>query len=549
MTNRKTAEFDLNLIRTSEENEAQESCEVDLGEVQWAPSKLSGEEDATRILKPGQGARFLLRICRKRMTGVLRFRATHGEATFVYQQGVIVGASDELEENRIRSLLLARGRVDHENLVAVELRMQSHGERFLEACIAIGVIDAGVAIDELRHQVWHRVKRGALYPECEVSFVRDESLAAGRFTAEVDALDACLQSLVFFDDPEVLATFYYENRSKRVIPTQDIDAAVNVLENVKPGTLLGGSFRNAPMTLEGYCRAHGLASIRDMWALWHVGAWRSDEKSTYSIPTPKGGRVSDVQVVSVELKQAQAFLISSRGRTFYDVLDLGSGATEAEIEEAIERVDNKYASHDDNGTEILDKPTAYAIRLFLSHARNALLDPMARASYDASIAPRESLAEVKRLNTKELDEEMDFLRGRLGFEKKSFAQAEKCFQKVLSARADHHEAAAYLAMSQLYLHKMSPAEAVGKIAQLHTAEPTSLRPLIFLSEAYGLTGQRTMEQAILRKALGLDPTSEEVLRRIRALLPKSDSKDVSLHKKIFGLHRQDLAADIGRSED
>ena len=123
-------------------------------------------------------AEFVQQICGQRLTGLLRARSIKGRSLFVElaEGDITVAARGEGRRMRLGDLLLARGRINQEQLEDALKAQRFHGRRFGEVLVELGYCDDNDIKECVRFQIEEEISELLTWEEGVVEFKEGERL-------------------------------------------------------------------------------------------------------------------------------------------------------------------------------------------------------------------------------------------------------------------------------------------------------------------------------------------------------------------------------------
>ena len=440
-----------------------------------------------------------------------------------FLDGIVVGAWDNLRENRLGERLLREGALTQEDTAEIDQRMRDQGERFIEAAIALDLIDEDAALQAIDDQTRDRLMKVATLDEGDIRLIHDDKAVEQMAGAPVDLLEAVLQAFLTRGSRRLNDRLCQQLANGTLMPTRDFEPGLIGFATLRPTSALPGQFFAGPRSVDEL-KMLDEHVLEELVALRMAGMLRGpkDPQHDRMVPHPlqladDGGDVDEAMI-----KKVRRAVLRARGRDLYAFLRVDREASHDEVQEALR-------SHElELGKDALDlgklgpaRDAARELWLRLDEAQRILLDGTHRKAYDATLPPIVNYSDDE--GTEESVEiEVGFLKGRVLLAQEDFTGARIEFEQAIKARPDDVEFKAFLGWVNVLDESVErgKGEAILKDARQH--HPQAVRPLLFLGLAADRSGRQEEAQQWLQEALMIDPDNREVQQALAAVMAAKD---------------------------
>lgn len=460
------------------------------------------------------GLSLLVEAARARATGVLRLREKRAILEVAVKNGVPVGAWDNLRENRLVERLLRSGRLAPTRVPHIEARMRESGERFVESCLALGVLDESTALDALAAQEEARVEAALLTTTGSAQFVRDPAAVGDLAHGAFDLVERALTAHLRRPDDAAANALRARHAHTVFVPNAGLEEQLSSIARACPSSTLPQLFLagRAMIADVELCGEHAVSEL----VLWLALGLARDERAPAE---PRALPVllrSEREQVAFDVEAARVVretYLKWQGRTHYDVLGVDPDCTLDDVRDAT------TARHETVGRTAFvgrDLGPAQGIHrelvAMIDHASEVLRDEEERAAYDLAA---EGALSLPRANAGHALEE-EILQGRIYLADGNVPSAHDAFLRACALAPDDADAVAYLGYTTfLAKHDLERARAILESAV--DMNPLATRPVLYLGLIAASEGRVDHAREHFLRAARRAPEDQEVLAALAAL--------------------------------
>lgn len=457
----------------------------------------------------------LLVHARARATGVMRLRDGAALLEIALKNGVPVGAWDNLRENRLVERLQRSGALDPARIPLIEARMRESGERFVEACMALGILDESTALDALFAQLRGRVETAMLWAAGTVVFVPDARAVDDLAQGALDIVEAALVALLRHPERAPVERLRREHGGSTFVPTADFEAQLPSIARACPSSTLPQPFLagRAMLTDVELC---GEAALVELLVWLRLGIVKEERSVAPSSSLPVLLRAEREQV-AFDVESARVVretYLKWQGRTHYDVLGLSRDASKAEVKDAV-ALRHRTVGRDAFADRELGPAGALRRELvvMIESANETLTDDDGRVEYDLSL---ESALSFPRASAGHALEE-EILQGRIYLSAGNVESAYEAFMRACVLVPNDVDAVAYLGYATLLLGREGTERARLILESALEMNPQATLPVFYLGLLAAREGRVDVAREFFLTAARRAPEDHEILAALAAL--------------------------------
>jgi tetratricopeptide (TPR) repeat protein len=509
-------------------------------------------------------AHILVYLYEKKLGGTLEIHSSADVVTVYFREGTPAKVRTSLKGKGLGNLLHDLKMISEDQLRAAQHEMTRQGGLMGEILMKIGAIDAAGLVRGLREQMLLKLVDVFAMTDASYAFYEGVNMLVGYGPDELFQLDPypLLMAGARIHGEKLRITQVLDSLKGRWIAVGAVDPLkrfrLDKDEREMCRELLGRAVTLEELVQSG--RHHRQVVRRVIYVLLitkelTVADTPPPEPRTSKPPAPRRGlesyappavspQASDPEIVAVrERIQTKAAALASQN--YFEMLGLSIGASPEDVRKAFFRLAKEF--HPDrsakDGLQDLEEILEY-IFSNLSEAQRALIDPDARAEYEAAMregTQRTSMAP----GPKDQEQVRDALEAEKLFQKALVLlrreQYDKCLDLVDRARQLAPKEGEYLALwAQLQARTRSPDAPVDDlIAHLRRAEemnPKSERVQLYLAQLLKRIGHVAEAKTHYELVLEVNPRSIEAQREIRLIdmrQGKSEEKKKSFLKRLL----------------
>ena len=450
-----------------------------------------------------QVAQLLLLAARERFEGVLRFIDGENELQIAYMRGVVVGATDNMQEHALGEWLRRQGRLTDAQARAVDERLATTRERVAEALLALGFVTAIEALSLVDLQVRARVRR-ALVWKGRIDVGSDPDAAIPLASQALDVTEVLLQFALEASHRDDAAAFATARAAERVERSADFNAGMTIFSALRPSSTVPQWLGERESTLAALVAR---TDAHEVWSLWFAGLLHAEFDPPADLRTvPRvvkakglGGQVDPEAVAAVS-----RVLLKARRATVYRLLDLPTTAATATVLQGLQRMVTTVG-RDAPGSTMLGAASVSARELWTLLDEHVFVfsDEQRRARYDAALPT--AVSAVRPPASKLLEAQVMVTAGAL-------QAAELTLHEYLADHPTDVEGIALLGHIALCQHDRERGMALLGEAALRS--PQSVRPVYYLALLAAREGEKDEARILLAECARRSPGNVDVLRAI-----------------------------------
>jgi CheY-like chemotaxis protein/tetratricopeptide (TPR) repeat protein len=457
----------------------------------------------------------LLASARARATGVMRLRNGPALLEVALKNGVPVGAWDNLRESRLVERLLRTGALEPSRVPLIEARMRESGDRFVEACLALGVLDETSALDALFAQLCGRVETAILWGAGTVVFIDDARAVDDLAQSSLDIIEVALTTLMRHPERAHVERLRALHATSVFVPTRDFEPQLPSIARACPTSTLPQLFLSGRVLLTDVERS-GARAIDELAAWMRLGLICDAGAASPTVTLPVLLR-AEREHTAFDLEAARVVretYLKWQGRTHYDVLGVKRDASIESVREAVAERHQSVGRFAFAGREL---GPAYALRrelvIMIDSAGDVLTDDDERADYDLSL---ESALSFPRLSAGYALEE-EILQGRISLASGNLAGAYDAFMRTCAIAPSDVDAVAHLGYVTFLSGRETPERARRILESAREMNPQATRPVFYLGLIDAQEGRVDEARERFLTAARRAPEDQEVLAALAAL--------------------------------
>jgi CheY-like chemotaxis protein/tetratricopeptide (TPR) repeat protein len=457
----------------------------------------------------------LLSHARLRSTGVVRLRNGAAFLEIALKNGVPVGAWDNLRENRLVERLQRTGAIEPNRIPLIEARMRESNERFIEACLALGILDETSALDALFAQLCGRVETAVFWASGTLAFVDDARAVEDLAHWALDIVEVALLALLRHPERSHAEKLLAEHTGTFFVPTLDFEPQLSAIGRAHPNSILPQLFLSGRVPFAAVAQ-NGMLVVDELAAWLRLGLVRGEDA-----PLPKG----TLPVLLRSERESTAFDLDAarivretylrwQGRTHYDVLGVARDASKEEVREAVAE---RHRTVGRSAFTARELGPAHALRrelvVMIDSAGDVLTDDDERADYDLSL---ESALSFPRATAGHALEE-EILQGRIYLANGNLAGAYDAFMRACALAPTDVDAVAYLGYVTFIGGRDTAERARLILESALEMNPQATRPVFYLGLIDAQEGRVDEARERFLTAARRAPEDQKVLAALAAL--------------------------------
>lgn len=504
-----------------------EEFEIDLlGEVMWKKDLERGAIVGFRRVGAIKGScqefrlpDILIGLQRSMKTGVLKITSGAKVTKIFINNGDMVFAQSNSEDDRFGEVLLKEGKITLEQYFEASEILQKTGRRLGSILIDLGHLDPSELTRAVRHQVMEIVVH-ILVSECGY-FEFEEGPLPSSETIKLNFSAATLiyNSIKRINNFQYILQDFPPLDTVLTLSQDPMDLFQDLSLDEQGKEIL--SYITGETTIRDVLTPELLNDFDTIKTIYALISARVIVEKIQDEPAPS---VTPEEIISEPMAKIDAEFIkmihdvyeSCTSSNFYEILCLKEDASEEEIKKAYFRMAKEF--HPDRHFSIPLEETKNKLKVIVdsvTDAYNVLSDPQKRAEYDRSRAGTNNISSRYQYGTEKEMARAKFNEGRskmlLGF----YDQAQQLFSEAI--RYENSEPTYYyyqgLALSRLGFYKESAASLKHAI----TIDPGETNYHIALGFTFMKLGFKERAKSSFRKALDLSPLNEKAIEGLRSI--------------------------------